>query len=341
MSETTLLCLKVFFVAFFVTLVTTPMVMSLASRLGVLDYPGEVSMHTKPTPRMGGVAVFLGFALPVFLFCDYEVVQGVLVGGTIIFLIGLLDDIRGLSAAIKLLLIVVVTCILSHYGVMLSVFSSYYVNFFITVLWITAVVSAFNAVDNMNGLACGLAFISALGYFLVAFQVYQWQWGFLALAVMGSTLAFLRYNFSNGSIFLGDSGAFFLGFVLAVLGVIGEWSTNPVKACVAPMLILSVVNADLAFTIISRYRQGVAVSLYDSVVFRGKDHLSHRLVSLGLSPRLAVLFMYLLSLCVVIGAVVLRNSRPVDAVLLLIQCLFIFLVVVWLLSVRNRERLAE
>jgi UDP-GlcNAc:undecaprenyl-phosphate GlcNAc-1-phosphate transferase len=264
-----------------------------------------------------------------------------LVGGTIILLIGLLDDIMGLSAAVKLLFIVVVTYILSHYGVMLVLFKSYYLNLFITILWIALVVSAFNAADTMNGLACGLAFIAAMGYFLVAYQAYQWQWGFLALAVMGSTLAFLRYNFNNASIFLGDSGSFFLGFILAVLGVMGEWSTHPVKACVVPVLMLGVVNLDLVYTVMNRYRQGVAVSLYEVIAFRGKDHLPHRLVSLGLSPMWAVLFMYLLSLCVVIGAVVLRNARPVDAVLLLIQFLFIFLLVIWLLSVGNRERLAE
>lgn len=341
MSDTTLLCLKLFFVAFFTTLVTTPMVRSLASRFGVLDHPGEVSMHTEPMPRMGGVAVFLGFTLSALLFCDYEVVRGILVGGTIILLIGLLDDIMGLPATVKLLFIVVATYILSHYGVMLVLFKSYHLNLFITILWITFVVSAFNAADTMNGLACGLAFIAAMGYFLVAYQAYQWQWSFLALAVMGSTLAFLRYNFNNASIFLGDSGSFFLGFILAVLGVMGEWSTHPVKACVVPMLILSVVNADMVYTVVRRYRQGITHSLYEVIAFRGKDHLPHKLVSLGLSPMWAVLFMYLLSLCVVIGAVVLRNARPLDAVLLLIQFSFIFLLVIWLLSVGNRERLVE
>lgn len=338
MSDTTLLYLKLFFTSFLVTLVTTPMVRSLALRFGVLDYPGETRVHTRPTPRLGGVAIFLGFVLSIVLFSNYRATEGILVGGAIILLIGLVDDIRGLSATVKLLLILTATYFLSHYDIVLTIFQNYYLNLLFTLLWVVAVVSAFNAVDNMDGLACGLAFIAATGYFLIALQTYQMQWGLLALALMGSTLAFLKYNFNNASIFLGDSGSFFLGFILATLGIMGQWSTNPVKACVIPTLILSVVNADLTYTLIKRYRKGVTTSLSEIIAFRGKDHLSHRLVSLGLSPRGAVLFMYLFSLCALIGAIVLKNARPIDAALLLVQFLFIFLIIIRLMSLRDREQ---
>ncbi len=338
MSSTTLLYLESFFVAFLVTLIMTPIVRSIALRFGVIDNPGEASVHTRPTARMGGIAIFIGFVASVAFSCNYNGnAGGLLAGGAVILVVGLLDDIMGIPATIKLLLIVAVTYFLSHYGVILHIFPDYYLNLLFTILWVVFVVSAFNAVDNMDGLAGGLAFIAATGYFLVALQNYQWEWGFLAIALMGSTLAFLRYNFSNASIFLGDSGSFFLGFVLAALGVMGEWSTHPVKASVVPILILSVPIADLVYTVTRRYRQGVAVALAEVIAFRGKDHLSHRLVSLGLSQRGAVLLVYLFSVCTVIGALVLRRARPIDAVFMLGQFLCIFVIVITLISVQYRE----
>ncbi len=337
MSDRALLYPKLFLTAFFVTLVITPIVRSIALRFCVVDNPGEVSVHTRPTARMGGVAIFLGFVASAALFCNNNNAGGLLAGGAIVLIVGLLDDITGIPATIKLLLIVAITYFLSRYGVILNIFHDYYLNLFFTVLWIAFVVSAFNAVDNMDGLACGLAFIAALGYFLVAIQTYQWPWGCLAIALMGSTLAFLRYNFNGATIFLGDSGSFFLGFVLATLGVMGEWSTHPVKASVVPILILSVPSADLVYTVIRRYRQGVAVTLAKTIAFRGKDHLSHRLVSLGLSQRGSVLLLYLFSLCTVIGAVVLRNARPIDAIFMLGQFLCIFIIFITLISLKYKE----
>lgn len=133
----------------------------------------------------------------------------------------MVDDIKRIPATVKLLSLVAATLILSHYGVRLSLFKIEAVNLMLTILWIVGLTSAFNAIDNMDGLAAGVAFIASSCYFIVAVQTFQWWWGALAVAIMGSSLGFLGHNFKPARIFLGDSGSFFLGFTLAAMEVMG------------------------------------------------------------------------------------------------------------------------
>ncbi len=331
-------CIKVFVIAFLITLVATPIVRLMAEKIGAMDYPSEMKPHARPTPRMGGFAVFLGFTCSL-LYLDLldEKQLGVLMGSTLVVAIGLADDIKGLPATVKLLMLLGITYLLSRYGVILTLFSDYYLNLFFTLLWIAGVTSAFNASDTMDGLATGLAFIAGLAFALVSIQTYQWAWGLLSFALMGSALGFLKYNYNGASIFLGDSGSFFLGYVLAALGVMGEWSTHPVKAAIIPVLILGVIIFDFLFTVGKRYVEGTTLTVKEAITCCGVDHLPHRLVAMGLSKREAVLLIYLISLAVSISAVVLRNARPVDAVLLLLQFFLIFLVVTKLVGLKKAE----
>ncbi|MFN3467216.1 MAG: glycosyltransferase family 4 protein [Candidatus Brocadiales bacterium] len=328
---------KTFGIALLITLVTTPIVRAIAVGIGAIDYPGKIKPHARPTPRMGGFAVFLGFAGPLLyqveLLTDKQL--GILLGGVLVIAIGLVDDIRGLPATIKLLLLLGITYLLSRYGIILTLFHNYYLNLFFTLIWIAGVVSAFNASDTMDGLATGLAFIASFAYMLVAMQTYQWAWAIMTCALMGSTLGFLRYNYNGASIFLGDSGSFFLGYILAALGVMGEWSKHPIKASIIPILILGVIILDFLYTVSRRYMDGTTQSIKETITYNGLDHLPHRLVAMGLSKRDAVLLIYLTSLIVSIGAVTLRNSRPVDAVLLLFQLFLIFMVVTKLGGVKK------
>ena len=339
MTEPLTACGKIFGMALLITLVATPIVRVISEKIGAMDHPGKTNPHARPTARMGGFAVFLGFTVPLLYNADLlaDKQLGILLGGALVIAIGLVDDIWGLPATIKLLLLLGITYLLSRHGIILSLFYNYYLNLFFTLIWITGVVSAFNASDTMDGLASGLAFIAGFAYMLVAVQTYQWAWGLLACALMGSTLGFLRYNYNGANIFLGDSGSFFLGYILATLGVMGEWSTHPIKAAVIPILILGVIILDFLYTISKRYLEGTTHTIKEAIIYHGVDHLPHRLVATGFSRREAVLLIYLVSLVISIGAVTLRNSRPVDALLLLLQLLLIFIVVIRLTDLKRAE----
>ncbi|HLA38077.1 MAG TPA: MraY family glycosyltransferase [Candidatus Brocadiales bacterium] len=337
MPDPLVACGKIFGMALLITLVATPIVRVIAEKIGAIDHPGKTKPHARPTPRLGGVAVFLGFTAPLLYNADLlaDKQLGILLGGALVIAIGLVDDIWGLPATIKLLLLLGITCLLSRYGIILTLFHNYYLNLLFTLIWITGVVSAFNASDTMDGLASGLAFIAGLAYMLVAVQTCQWGWGLLACALMGSTLAFLRYNYNGANIFLGDSGSFFLGYILAAIGIMGEWSTHPIKAVIIPILILGVIILDFLYTIIIRFLKGTTHTIKEAIIYHGVDHLPHRLVAIGLSRREAVLLIYLISLVISIGAVTLRNSRPIDALLLLLQLFLIFTVIVKLVDLKR------
>ncbi len=329
----------IFALSFFLSFLFTPLIRFLSLKLGVVDEPNERKLHTRPTPRLGGIGIYLAYFLALICVVKPSDNQlGVLIGGAIVLLIGFIDDLKGIPATVKLVALILVTIVLSSYGVSLNLFENYYINLILTILWIVGVISAINAIDNMDGLAIGLSFIASSSYLAVAIQTEQWQWGILASGLAGASLGFLRYNWTPASIFMGDSGSFFLGFTLASLGVMGGWSTNPVKASIIPILILGVPIFDLIYTVIVRHRNGITKTMRDIITFSGKDHISHRLLDLGLSHKKAVLFIYVISICVSIGAVVLRNARKIDAMLLLGQFILIFIIVVILMNLAKKTR---
>lgn len=330
--------LWVFFVSLGLSYIGTFIISVIVRKMGILDYPDERKIHLKPTPRLGGVPIYIAYVVAITYACPHSPQErGIMLGGLLPLFIGMVDDIKRIPATVKLLSLVLGTLILWHYGIRLSLFRIEAVNLIFTILWIVGLTSAFNAIDNMDGLAAGVAFIASSCYFVVAVQTFQWWWGALAVAIMGSSLGFLKHNFKPARIFLGDSGSFFLGFTLAAMGVMGGWSAHPVKASIIPILILGVPIFDLSYVIVARRLSGLTESLRDVITFSGRDHFSHRLVELGLSERKAVLFIYLVSVCVGIGAIVLRNARRIDAMLLLSQFLIIFSVIIILMRLAKRK----
>jgi UDP-GlcNAc:undecaprenyl-phosphate GlcNAc-1-phosphate transferase len=205
-------------------------------------------------------------------------------------------------------------------------------------LWIVGVTAAFNAVDNMDGLAGGLGAIAAFVFFIIAIRTSQWGWAALTVALCGALLGFLRYNFKQAKIFMGDSGSFFLGFTLASIGLRGEWSNNTIKASIIPILVLGVPIFDLSYIVITRWFRGTTKDLVEVISFCAKDHLSHRLVKLGLKQHIGVMFIYLIAISVSIGAIVLQNAAKWDAVLLFLQFVLIFIIVLILISLTKRMR---
>jgi len=334
--------ITVFLIALVLSYIITPIIGRLGKVFNILDMPAENKLHKKPTPRIGGLAIFAGYYASLFITKNLDSSAGVIIsGGTAILILGVLDDIFRVPAVIKLIVIAILTYILASHGIILKLFGDlYYLNLIITLFWIVGITSALNTVDNMDGLAAGLAAISALTFFVIAIRTSQFGWAFLSIALCGALLGFLRHNFNPAKIFMGDSGSLFLGFTLASIGAKGQWSINPAKALIIPILVLGVPIFDLAYNVIRRWIDGSARGIIAAITFCAKDHLSHQLAGMGFSQKVSVLFIYLIAVCISIGAIVLQNAPGWDAALLFLQFVLIFLVVIlMLMNIKNRIKI--
>ncbi len=319
-----------------ISFLATPFLRLLAVRLGILDEPAERKTHEFSTPLLGGLAVYSAFAGAVLV--NYLVswqLKGIALGATIVMILGLVEDTRGLSARLRILGHLGASLIVVAFGVRLSFLPPTYwgdaIEIILTLVWLVGLTNAMNFLDGIDGLATGLGAIAALFMGLVAIQTGQRYMMFLAMSLMGGCIGFLPFNFRPGrpaAIFLGDAGSTFIGFTLASLAVMGEWARgDPVKALSMPILILGIMIFDMTFTTVSRVASGRVKSLREWMEYVGRDHIHHRLQSLGMSKEQTVFFIYLIASSLGLSAVVLKNGRTVDAFLLILQAFNIFFIV--------------
>jgi UDP-GlcNAc:undecaprenyl-phosphate GlcNAc-1-phosphate transferase len=208
--------------------------------------------------------------------------------------------------------------------------------------WIIGIANAMNFFDGMDGLAAGLGAVISFFLGVVAFQTGQPFLGWVAIAMLGGCLGFLPFNFrikKSAAIFLGDAGSVVIGFILACVAVYGDWAQgNPVVALVSPVLIFWILIFDMVHITVDRILTGKVKNFRQWIEYVGKDHLHHRLANVLGGRKQSVLFIYLLGVCLGTSAVVLRNARPTDAVLLIIQaCIMVVLITV----LERRGRLAN
>lgn len=285
--------LKLFLISFLVTYLCTPIVRIIAFKLGILDHPKGHKTHSHPIALLGGVAIYVGFVLGVLSSYDYNnALKGILVASTVILALGLIDDIRHLPASTRLFGQIIACLILIIHGVKITIFPNFYLNVFATVFGIVGITNALNFLDNMDGLAAGIASICSLAMFFIAYQTGQRWLAFIAISLAASCLAFLRYNFKPAKIFMGDSGSTFLGFTIAGMAVMGEWSYYLPVTITLPVLIFGVLIFDTTLITVLRIKEGKVRNLRQWIEHADTDHFSHRLVNLGLSQRQAVLFIY-------------------------------------------------
>lgn len=304
--------------AWFVADLLTPLVIRLCRKVGALDRPHTYKIHRDPTPLLGGVAIFAAFAVALFSILRFETFEAnrdlfaILFGGLVVVILGTIDSFRPLWAVAKLAVLVVVTLFLSHFNVQIMVTGIWAVDVALTVLWIAGVSSAMNSLDNMDGAATGVAAVAAFWTFYVAWYTEPYgqpRVSYVAVALLGACLGFLRYNFKPASIFLGDGGSLLLGFLLASLTVQAGWARDDtLKAIIVPCGILCVPLYDITLSTILRIKQGVVKGPVEAIVYCGRDHLSHRLVALGLSPREAVLILYLFGM--ISGTIAIIVAKP-------------------------------
>ncbi len=289
----------IFLSSLFIVVVAVPFVKKWAVKWGFIDEPEARKVHTRPIPRLGGVAIYLGSigALAVFDRFYFSQLISIVVGATIVSFMGVWDDYRGLRPLVKLCGQVIAALVLLLSGIQVSFLPSPILNILATVLWVVVITNALNLLDNMDGLSGGVASVACAFYFLLAVMSRQYLVASLAAMLLGACLGFLYYNFNPASIFMGDSGSLFIGFMLATLGIKLRFPSNVAFVTwMIPVVVLGLPLFDTTLVIISRLRRGL-----NPLTTPGKDHVSHRLVAMGATHREAVLMLYLV--CCSLGVI--------------------------------------
>ena len=332
-----------FLFAFLLSISLTPLTAWFARRWGIMDKPGGRKIHKVPTPLLGGLAVYAAYAVVVVHNFHFSLeLKGVAAGGTLILLLGLVDDIKPVPAAAKLLVQLVACGIMMATGVMLSLLPNTgwgkVGEVLLTLIWVVGITNAVNFLDGLDGLVAGLAAVACLTFFVIAGETGQLYLGLLAIALAGSCLGFLRHNFHPARIFLGDAGSTFLGFSLAGLAVMGGWAEkNPLVALSLPVIVLGLPIFDVVYITVARIYSGEVRNFREWIEYVGRDHFHHRLLFLGLTQRQAAVFIYLICISLGLGAVVLRRAgTTTDALLLVIQGAIVLLLLAVLMIAGRR-----
>src|SRR5438105_3691564 len=279
-----------------IVILLTPAVGGMARRLGAVDEPDGRRLNVIPIPRLGGIALFLGIFVPALAFLRLgHQTRGLLIGAAIATMVGAIDDYRGLRWWQKLGGQLAAAAVPISFGVYIDRFTfpvlgvdtlPKAVGIPLSVLWIVAIMNMVNFTDGLDGLAAGVGGIAAFTFSVIALSLGKPDPAILSAIVFGATIGFLRHNFYPARIFMGDSGALLLGFVLATVSIQGLLKTASVFALFFPLLVLAVPILDTSFVFAKRLKYGQPLWLAD------RTHLHHRFVNIGFSQRRAAVYMY-------------------------------------------------
>ncbi|MCY6958777.1 MraY family glycosyltransferase [Clostridium brassicae] len=287
-----------------ISLILTPFIKKFAIYIKAIDIPkDERRIHKKPIPLLGGVAIYLSFLITMFLkegsLTKQEI--GIIIGATVIVIGGLIDDIREIKPWQKLAFQVSAAVILILFEVKISIITNpfltnrlfirleWWISIPITIFWIVGITNAINLIDGVDGLAAGVAFISSITIFIIAMLNGRQEAAILTIILSGAILGFLPYNFNPASIFMGDTGAQLLGFLLATISLKGAIKSATAFAIAVPILAFGIPIYDTLFAMIRRKINGKPIMQAD------RGHLHHRLLDMGLNQKQVVIIMYLIS----------------------------------------------
>lgn len=329
-------------VAFLISFAATPMVISLAHKINAIDVPKDARrIHKKPTPLIGGLAIFYGFIVSVLCFATLDrETTGILIGSVIIVTVGVIDDITDMKAIIKLMCQILAAAIVVYSGVRIEHFANplsawvgppyivlnFWVSVALTIFWIVGVCNAVNLIDGLDGLAVGVSSIASLCMLAMTLITNNPNVAILTAAVAGAGFGFLPYNFNPAKIFMGDTGALFLGFILACISVQGFLKLSAIISFAIPILVLGLPIFDTVFAIFRRVLTGRSPMSPD------RGHLHHRLLDMGFSQKQTVAILYTLTTVLCLTAVVISVKGYLRGVFLIIAVMVIILASLRLMS---------
>ncbi len=320
------------FIAVILTFIMTPLVEKLARKVGAMDVPNDDRrVHKTPIPRMGGLAIYLAFVATLVIFAGMDdMTKGIIIGSTMIVGLGIVDDIRGVSAKVKLLVQILAALVLVHFGIKIDFFTNFFesegliylgsLSIPITVFWVVGITNTFNLIDGLDGLAAGISTISATTLSYIAFVNGRYEMALVTLILAGCCVGFLPFNFSPARIFMGDTGSLFLGFVLSAISIQGTIKGATALTMVLPILAMGLPIMDTTLAIGRRIIGGRSIMEAD------KGHLHHKLLSAGLCQKRAVLLMYAISLMLGLSAVLLMNSEYISGFVIIAATLVLVMI---------------
>ena len=331
---------------FLIVVLIVPIIIKIAHHVNALDIPNERKVHKKPMPRLGGLAIFLGFLIGYMVFCKPTVqMNSILIGSFFIILLGTFDDIKPLTPLIKFGGQLLAAIIVVYYGnIVMQDISAFglYINFGIlaqpiTILFITAVINCMNLIDGLDGLAGGIATIFFITITIISniLGVSNGLDSSLTLIMIGATLGFLLYNFHPAKIFMGDSGSMFLGYIISIISLLG-FKNVTLTSFIVPILILAIPILDTLFAIIRRLLKGQSFAQAD------KEHFHHQILRMAGNQTKTVLIIYLIQILFSVASIVYVLRNPMLGKIVYV---IIFVIIIWLVATTNivfdRKKISE
>ncbi len=335
-------------VGFLLSFVSVPIVRIFAFKYGAVDVPRDNRrMHTVPIPRMGGLSIYFGFLVSYLCFTptiEFKDI-GILIGGTILVVVGIIDDKYALKASVKLIFQLLAAIIPVIMGLRIDFITN--VNIFskgtvmmlgvlsvpITIIWIIGLTNALNLIDGLDGLAGGIASISAASLMIVSLSAGRYEMLIPLAAIAGATMGFLPFNVNPAKIFMGDTGALFLGYMLACFSVSGFFKSFAAISFLIPFIVLGLPIFDTSFAILRRISKGKPIMAPD------RSHLHHKLVDAGFSQRQAVGILCSITGLLSLTAIVLATEGYKRAVIMLIVSVIYCFAVKYYVNNKNCEKI--
>jgi UDP-GlcNAc:undecaprenyl-phosphate GlcNAc-1-phosphate transferase len=345
-KNTSLNSLYLLLLGFLISYAAMPLLIAVSDKLRLVDRPDEArKQHANPTPVIGGLAIYISFIITLFLnFHFSEELKAIVIASSFILFLGLADDIWGLSANIRLVGQVAASVYVILFGVHMTFVPSYlggiYTEIVLTLVWLIGITNSMNFIDGMDGVASGSCIIYSAFFAFIAFVTKQDYFLFMSLAIVGSCLGFFIYNFRKNRpalVFLGDSGATFLGFLLASFAILGEWGESIIDI-VIPILIMSVLIFDMTLTTIVRIYTGEVRTFNQWLHYTGRDHFHHRLADLGISKYQTTWLFFGVSISFGIEALAILFANVLVSVLILIHSALVFAIIGIILVLRNKNK---
>lgn len=333
----------IFLIPLILALGLTPLVIRFAKLVGAIDYPNERKVHKDPIPRLGGISIYLSFVISLYILSYIETINiyittktvfMLIVSATVVLLLGMWDDIRELKPGKKFLGQCIAATIVYIAGFRISTVTSFsgdmmylgILDYPITLLWIVGITNAFNLIDGLDGLAAGVAIIAGMTIFSISIVKDDIMSAILVLTFVGGIVGFMRYNFYNAKIFLGDSGSLLIGFTLAIFSILSKTKSSTAFSVIFPLLVLGLPIMDTMLSMLRRFikslksDQSSSRGKYSikSIFYPDKNHIHHQLMNFGFSQRKVVILLYIVSVIFGIGAFTITMVNTLVAVPILI-----------------------